>query len=339
MWFLGDIVLGGLIATEHEKNSIRFRNAESFFAHKHHVFANLETPIYIQNAENPNKKLIHTTNYEAIKVLKDLNIFAVSLANNHIFDCTEKGLQATINWLDKNGIKHTGAGSKKEELEPILFHNEFGQKVGFFAYVDKNTNPHFNESSSFYINYLDVHQIKTDIEKHRSSCDILIVSIHWGIDYIKFVSNTQLEIAKRIIDFGADLIVGHHNHVIQPNFEYNGKRIFFGLGGLVFGDFHTSKGMESTFHRTKTGLIVNLENSEFSFYKSTDQRGNVVVIDSFINYGSKNKKWWKRNLFLLKKPFLFALYQKIEIVRMKLFHFFFSYQNSPLNRLLYKLLK
>jgi poly-gamma-glutamate synthesis protein (capsule biosynthesis protein) len=339
VWFIGDIALGGLIASQSEKNEERFKKATSFFANKPFIFANLETPIFIPDAQNPHKKLIHTTNQEALHVLKELNVFAVSLANNHIFDCTERGVQATIDWLDKNGILHTGAGSKKEDLEPLIFYNEEGKRVAFFAYVDKKSNPHCEESSSFFINYLDLNQIKTDLEKYRSTCDLLIVSIHWGIDYIKYVSKSQIEMGKKIIDFGADLIVGHHNHVIQPFLDYKGKRIFFGLGGIVFGDYPTPKGMESTFQRTKKGLLVNLEQNQFKYYKSSDQRGNIVTVDLFSDYESKNKKWWKQNLFFLKNPSLFVIYQKFEIFKMKVFHFFFSYQNSPINRLLHKLRK
>jgi poly-gamma-glutamate capsule biosynthesis protein CapA/YwtB (metallophosphatase superfamily) len=339
MWFIGDIALNGLISIECEKNTERFKEIAAFFSSKPYVFANLETPIFVDNAQNLRKNLIHTTNEEALNVLCLLNIYGVSLANNHIYDCTEKGVRSTVKWLKNNNIKYTGAGFTQKDLDPIIFNDTEGKRVGFFAYVDEKTNPHCENTSTFLINFLNLERIKNDLIRYRGKCDKFIVSIHWGIDYCKYVSRTQIEIAEKIIDFGADLIIGHHNHVIQPYKSYKGKKIFFGLGGLVFGDYYTHKGLESTFQRTKTGLIVHYENNTFNFFKSTDGKGNKVAISEFQEYEKVGKKWFLRNLWFLKRKNFFTFYQKFQLNKMKLYHFFFSYQNNPINRLKYKLFK
>ncbi len=339
MWFIGDIALNGLIANQSEKNDNRFKDAVSFFSKKPFIFANLETPIFVKNSRNAKKKIIHTTNEDALKVLTDLNIFGVSLANNHIFDCNEKGVESTIQWLRKNNIKYTGAGVSEKDLEPIVFEDKEGNQIAFFAYVDEKTNPHCSNNNSFYINFLDLEQIKKDFTRYRDSCNKLVVSLHWGIDYCRYVSQTQIEIAEKIIDAGADLIIGHHSHVIQPFKSYKGKKIFFGIGGLVFGDYLTNKGLESTFEKTKTGLIIQYENEKYNFYKSFDRKGNIISIEDFKEYGKIGEKWFLKNIWFLDRKNFFAIYQKFQLNKMKIYHFFFSYQNNPINRLKHRIFK
>ena len=337
MWFIGDILLNGLIVSQPEKNIKRFRQIKSFFKDKSFVFANLETPIFQDGHQNPSKGQLHTTSKEAIKLLRDINVFGVSLANNHIFDCTEKGLKSTIDWLSENKIKYTGAGISKKDLDPILFYNEDAEKVAFFAYVDMGTNPHFKESNKCFINKLNLNLIKKDIKKYRNDCDRIIISLHWGIDYIQYVSKQQVDIAKEIIDFGADMIIGHHSHVTQPKLVHRNKPIFFGLGGMIFGDFMTKKGLESSFQKTKKGLIINVKQNNLNYFKSSDNKGNVIKIEPFKNYLSQNKKLWEANKFFNRNEKLFRLYTRIELIRIKVFHFFFAYQNNPFNRLLKKM--
>ncbi|MFM7682655.1 MAG: CapA family protein [Bacteroidota bacterium] len=339
MWFIGDIALNGLIASQSEKNQLRFKDAADFLNDKSFVFSNLETPVFVENSKNPRKKIVHTTNFEALTVLKDLNIFGVSLANNHIFDCTEKGVEATIEWLQKNNINYTGAGLSQKDLEPIVFYDHYGNRIAFFAYVDQKTNPHCSNSNSFQINFLDFERIKKDLSRYRNSCDKLIVSLHWGIDYSRYVSQNQIEIAEKILDAGADLIIGHHSHVIQPYKSYKGKKIFFGIGGLVFGDYSTNKGLESTFEKTKTGLIVHFENDTFNFYKSKDKKGNKISIEDYQEYEALGEKWFLKNLWLIERNIFFALFQKFQIRKMKLYHFFFAYQNNPIKRLKHRIFK
>ena len=339
MWFIGDIALNGLISSQSEKNHERFEEAATFFKNKHFVFANLETPVFIEKSQNSRKKIVHTTNKEALKVLKDLNVFGVSLANNHIFDCTEKGVESTIEWLQMNNIKYTGAGFSQKDLEPIVFDDNYGNRTAFFAYVDENTNPHCSNNNSFYINFLDLEQIKNDLSRYRDSCAKLIVSLHWGIDYSRYVSQNQLEIAEEIIDAGADLIIGHHSHVIQPFKSYKGKKIFFGIGGLVFGDYYTNKGLESTFKKTKKGLVIHYENEKFSFYKSKDKKGNKISIEDYQEYVTLGEKWFLKNLWFIERKNYFAIYQKFQLSIMKIYHFFFAYQNNPINRLKHKIFK
>ena len=300
MWFIGDIALNGLIANQPENNKERFDETAKFFKNKSFIFANLETPIFINDSQNPNKNILHTTNEEAINVLREINIFGVSLANNHIFDCTEKGVQATIDWLKKNNIRHTGAGFKKEDLDPILFSDDEGKKIGFFAYVDEKTNPHCISSNSFQINFLHLEQIQSDLNRYRDKCDKLIVSLHWGVDYIRYVTENQIALAEKIIDLGADLIIGHHNHVIQPFNVYKGKNIFFGIGGLVFGDYFTHKGLESTFQKTKTGLIIHSENEQFSYFKSTDKKGNKISITDYNEFEVIGKSSFIKNEWFIR---------------------------------------
>jgi hypothetical protein len=111
------------------------------------------------------------------------------------------------------------------------------------------------------------------------------------------------------------------------------------LGGLIFGDYKTGKGLESSFKKTKKGLIINWENDNFKYYQSVDGKNNMLAINSFNDFEKKNFRLVKRNKLFIRFPMLFLIYQKIEKNKMKIHHFLFAYQNNPFNRLKHKIKK
>jgi poly-gamma-glutamate synthesis protein (capsule biosynthesis protein) len=188
---LGDIAPTGLYVNRPQENSRRIEKILPLFHGDFIRFANLETPIFVENNQNPLKNKIHTTSYQALKdVLMPLRIDAVSLANNHIYDCQLAGIKTTIEALQKLGIKFTGAGFLPEHIEPILFENS-GKKIAFMAYVDSSTNPKTENFSDLYINYFDLDIVKKDIQNILPKVDIIVCSIHWGTDYSFYPSPKQ----------------------------------------------------------------------------------------------------------------------------------------------------
>ena len=127
------------------------------------------------------------------------------------------------------------------------------------------------------------------------------------------------------MDFGADMIIGHHSHVIQPKLVHRNKPIFFGLGGMIFGDFMTKKGLESSFQKTKKGLIINVKQNNLNYFKSSDNKGNVIKIEPFKNYLSQNKKLWEVNKFFNRNEKLFMFVQKTRTDKNKGFSFLFFF--------------
>jgi poly-gamma-glutamate synthesis protein (capsule biosynthesis protein) len=334
---IGDIAFNGIISTDSEKNPQRFLEVSSLFKRQIFVFANLEFPIKSGNSLNPNRNIIHYTNKEATYfLLQYLNICCVSLANNHIYDYEMEGLKTTIQTLDELGILHTGAGWKKEHIEPVIIDID-GRKIGFIAFVDISTNPNTEKYSGLYINYLGVSQVIASIKKIRNKCDCIICSIHWGKDYSNFYTRNQQIIARQIIDSGVDIIMGHHSHTIQPIEFYKNGVIFYSLGQLCFGDFNWEGQLRALKLKTKIGMMAQFPDvySKIPILIPTyELKGNYIIIP---NRNLDRKLKVLGGINKLKNRFKiieFAVLIK-EAFFDRIIEFFFGYYRNPIRQLLH----
>lgn len=206
------------------------------------INVNLEGPI-TDRSDCLNKTISFKFDPQTAGLLFENNINVVNLANNHIFDCRKQGIEDTRRFLDDYGIGYFG-GMNLEDSYNVKEVN--GRKVAFIG-----------------IDYI-LRPIKLDlflslIEKMKADNDYVIVNIHWGYEYNTFPSKTQKEVAYSLIDNGADLIIGHHPHVIQPVEIYKGKAIFYSLGNFIF-DQNTKETNEGI------GIGVVLKSDEYTFY-------------------------------------------------------------------------
>ncbi|MGI6587303.1 MAG: CapA family protein [Peptococcia bacterium] len=154
-------------------------------------------------------------------ILKEGSIEAVNLANNHSFDYLEKGLSDTKASLKKTGINYCG-------YEDKAIITTKGKEIGLLGY---NTYGPLEKGSD--ISVLK-QQIKKDLSEIKESTDLIIVSFHWGEEYNDVIPEQKL-LGRYAIDSGADLVLGHHPHVIQEIENYNGKYIVYSLGNFVYG--------------------------------------------------------------------------------------------------------
>jgi poly-gamma-glutamate synthesis protein (capsule biosynthesis protein) len=158
----------------------------------------------------------------------------VSLANNHMFDCEKKGILSTIEFLREEKIKLTGAGkTPAQALRPAIF-NLKNTRIGFLAYNAYPMDWIVLKKDQPAIAFYDSSRAIKAIEKLKKKADVVIVSLHWGDEYHKRPNSRQVRIAHQLIDAGADLILGHHPHVLQPIEEYNDGVIVYSLGNFVF---------------------------------------------------------------------------------------------------------
>jgi len=331
---IGDIAITGLLTSDYTNNPSRFKEITAL--KNSLAIGNLECPINVPDNQNQYKNFIHSSEkYASQQILKLLNIKCVSLANNHIYDCKMEGLSATINMLNEINVKHTGAGWKKEHIEPVII-NHNNRKIGFLAYVDKSTNPKTENFPELFINYIDKNEIIKKLNELKSKVDKIILSLHWGVDYSFYPTNEQRKMSKLFIDSGADIIMGHHPHTIQPYEKYKNSYIFYSLGGITFGDYKKTpeSNLQALYRKTKRGLIVNydIDDNLVSFISTKELKGNFIKLIKF-NYIRWSKKMWfyfqikhfhpiLTNLFLFKENFLDRVYE-----------YFFGYYKHPLKRL------
>lgn len=174
---------------------------------------------------------------EAIEALKFAGFNVLSLANNHALDYTKAALEDCLTRLNNDQIEYIGAGFTEKEAFSPLIKKINGLKIGFLAYT--NLGPESwrageNNSGIAWISKDDFEKIKNDIETAKKESNVLIVSLHSGEEYQKEPTQFQVDFAKMAIDAGADLVIGHHPHVVQLNEIYNGGYIFYSLGNFIF---------------------------------------------------------------------------------------------------------
>lgn len=200
------------------------------------VFANLEGPIS-DKGEKVGSIYSFRADPLAIEGLKYAGINVISMANNHAFDYGRLALKDTMARLTANGISYAGAGFSGEEAYSPAIKEVQGIKIGFLSYTDlgmESWKAVGNNSGIAWVNEDNLDEIKESIRSAREKVDILIVSLHSGEEYQETPSLFQLDFSRMAVDQGADLVVGHHPHVIQGNEAYQEKHIFYSLGNFVF---------------------------------------------------------------------------------------------------------
>lgn len=162
---------------------------------------------------------------------------AVCLANNHIMDYGSQGFFDTLAALRSEGIAYFGAGTLEENCNNPLVLQMGGLRVGIFGYVCASAHPMFAQGSSPGVLPLELPRISEDIRAAKSrGIQRVVIMLHWGMEQVHLPRPEDVKTAMAIVELGADLIVGHHSHTVQPIQMYKGKTICYGLGNCIFPD-------------------------------------------------------------------------------------------------------
>ena len=204
-----------------------------------------ESDISMVNLENPLTHAVTKTekkfNFKAapgyIEVLRRAGIDIVTIANNHIYDYGQQGVLETLETLRNGRIFYTGAGRHYEEAHHPVILRRKGIRFGFFSYygLGRHSDSHPATADSAGTAMRLFPGIRRDLQRFRHLCDIIIVNFHWGIEREHYPQPEQIRLAHRVIEAGADMIIGHHPHVLQGVELYKGKPVFYSLGNFIFG--------------------------------------------------------------------------------------------------------
>lgn len=189
--------------------------------------------------------------------LLESGIDVVTLANNHVLDYGLEGLNNTITLLDTIGILHCGAGNTKYDAQQPAIFTANGFRVAVLGYSMTFPEEFFATNSSGGTNYPHEKNLVTNIQRCDTLADITVVTFHWGRESTNFPLSYQRKMAHRVIDLGADLVVGHHPHVLQGLEIYKNRLIAYSLGNYAFSSYSTIA-RESMILRTclnKNGLL------------------------------------------------------------------------------------
>lgn len=240
--FVGDVMLGRTVNDTINVYGYRYPWGNVLPLLQEHDFTliNLETTLTNSDAIIP-KVFNFKATPDKVKSLQEAKIHAVTLANNHILDFSEKGLIETIETLKKAGIHAIGAGrNAREAQEPLMIQFE-ELTLGVLAYTDNEPTwvAQEEKAGSNYINITtgDYTRVKKDIEALRSKVECLIVTLHWGPNNQETPTRAFQDFAHTLIDLGVDIIHGHSAHITQGIEIYRKKLILYDTGDFV-DDYH-----------------------------------------------------------------------------------------------------
>lgn len=214
----------------------------------------------------------------------------VNHANNHVLDRGLKGFNATIDfWKNKPDVCLTGAYKNQEDLDQVKIMEKKGIKFSFIG-ITEHTNgipmPKNSDIKLIYSSEEDL--IKAQIEAAKAASDFVIVSIHWGTENSHVVNNAQRALAQKMVDWGADLIIGTHPHVLQ-SIEYitresDGKKV---LCAYSLGNFISAQSQSANL----IGGILTFDITK-EYENGTISVSNVLLTPTITHYtaGYKNIK-------------------------------------------------
>lgn len=203
------------------------------------AFGNLESPLTKRAKRAPTKgprggSIYLKGNPDYAFLLTEAGFDVLSLANNHIMDYGEQGLSDTIYYLEQEEIKHVGAGP---DLAAALAPAEIdvdGFVIQFLAFSAIEPREYFAGPAKPGTAPLDEGTVLSAIGRAKGKANLVVVSLHWGAEAMAYPSSEQKRLAHKFVDAGADVILGHHPHVVQGVESYEGAVIAYSLGNFLF---------------------------------------------------------------------------------------------------------
>ncbi len=237
MFIVGDILLDRGVGERIDTNGPDYPhlNVKNILPKADIVFGNLECPITstgIPALKRPYYLFkAHPDNADA---LSKSGFNVLNLANNHSMDYGSEGIMNTIEFLEKSGIKTVGAGKDKHSAHKPLYTEVSGTTIGFLSLSAFPTEGYVYSDKKPDVAQLDIEALAGEVKSAKVNCDVLIVSFHWGTEFENYPTQKQKQAAYISVENGADIVIGHHPHVLQGMEYYMGKPIFYSLGNFVF---------------------------------------------------------------------------------------------------------
>src|SRR3990172_737985 len=271
---VGDVMMPGsiqaTIAKKKYNYDLLFEKVTPDLSAADITFANLETPVDHGAGISGYPKF--NARPELLASLKRAGVDIVSMANNHIMDAGVAGLKRTLGNIDAAGLVFVGAGSTKAGATEIKRITAKDMTVAFLAYT-YSTNERLPRRKP---DEPGVNILRTDseadlalaverVKEAGQSSDLVVVSLHWGDEYAAVPTAWQRQVAEELIETGADIILGHHPHVLQPIESHTAEDGRQGLIVFSLGNFISTqnsgvsyKNKNSSRARRGDGIILSI---------------------------------------------------------------------------------
>jgi poly-gamma-glutamate synthesis protein (capsule biosynthesis protein) len=304
----GDLMFGKYVE---DSNGVLYQAVESLIFDADCAYANLEStlskevPKALSVEKEGDTPTINLTaaQYEVLIQHSGKRYDVLQIANNHIFDCGLEGAEMTMAQLESDGIAYTGVYKSKESSEAIVCTQMADVKIGWISHTfNLNINPLSAEEAwrcdltPFHIvKSPDTTRIQKQIAKAREiGCDLVILTLHWGLEHEFYPHPDQLKWAHEFAELGVDAIIGHHPHVCQPYECYTPmhdpeKRvpILYSLGNLtpVYGAPATVLSLianltvaKGSMNGTQKTLITGIEITPVAYVGMVLQNKNYAAL-------------------------------------------------------------
>lgn len=205
------------------------------------VVTNLEGPVTDNESISKGSEIGSTANYiftfdpAVLETMVRHQMMVVNLGNNHIGNFGPSGIASSAAFLETTGIAWFGKLSPEEPA--------------------RTTSVRLGDMQVLFVNYnqfvpMDIQEAVSQIHRGTVTHDLVIVYTHWGNEYEPEARPVTVDAAHAFIDAGADVVIGSHPHVVQNMEEYNGKRIYYSLGNMVFDQYFSED--------VRNGLLVEM---------------------------------------------------------------------------------
>lgn len=258
--FAGDAMMDWSVKQAIRKNGpdYPFRYVRKEVSAADLAIVNLETAVTKHDVKDTNQIYNFKSDPISLKGIKNAGFDLVTIANNHVLDYKQQGFMDTLQHLENTGLRYVGGGRNAKEAYAALIFDIKGQKIKILAFsrfiptgdwFAKSNKPGvaeaYNEESVLPV-----------IQRERVGADYLLVYMHWGVEKKHKPEAWQREYAHKIIDAGADAIIGSHVHVLQGFEFYKDRPIAYSIGNFLFPDYVKAE-------KADTGLLnVTLESGK-----------------------------------------------------------------------------
>ena len=211
-----------------------FQYVRPYFKQSDYITGNFDQPITEGDNYPKADKFLHvSTKPEIAKVLKEAGFTTVNLANNHMKDFGKQGILDTLKAFQSEKVSTVGAGDQIRDASAVSYQTIRGIKIATLGFSDVLPKDFRALSDRSGVVPADPDLFFYDVAKAKKNADLVIVHMHWGKEYDSTFHPRQQDLGRSLIDAGADIVVGHHPHVLEPVEVYKHGVIFYSLGNFI----------------------------------------------------------------------------------------------------------
>jgi len=265
---------------------------------------------------------------QCIKGIKHAQFDVVALANNHIMDHGQSGLESTLLASKEAEIKTVGVGSNLESAAKILYLTVKNSTIAILNFAEHEFS--IATSKSAGANPLDPVQNYYQVQQAKQNADIVLVIVHGGHQKYPLPSPRMVQTYRYFVDLGANAVIGHHTHCVSGYEIYNNVPIFYSLGNFIFdGDGRDNNWYEGYFVKfsISNGIVKNIKLHPYTqcrnsagIYPMTQQRKEQFLKDvnkycDIIKNSDLNEQEWQNFCESHERGYLAALLSKGRVAR------------------------